>query len=89
MSNVHYNQFAKTIANVYDESKKAGVMCLENKTAVWEGNYLNVNGKSLSNFGTCGYLGLETDHRLIEKSIEFTYKYGTQFSASRTFIISD
>lgn len=88
MSNVHYTKLLNTISNVYDAGKAAGVICLENRIDRWNGQQMNINQQELINFGTCGYLGLETDHRLTERSMEYTDKFGTQFSVSRSFLIS-
>ena len=84
----HYTKLLNTISNVYDTGKAAKVICLENRTTHWNGQQININQKELINFGTCGYLGLETDHRLIERSMKYTEKFGTQFSVSRSFLIS-
>ena len=88
MSNVHYTKLLNTISNAYDAGKIAEVICLENRTPNWNGQQMNINQKELINFGTCGYLGLETDRRLIDRSMEYTNKFGTQFSVSRSFLIS-
>ncbi len=88
MSNIHYTKLLNTISNVYDAGKTAEVICLENRTENWNGQELNINQKELINFGTCGYLGLETDRRLIDRAMEYTDKFGTQFSVSRSFLIS-
>jgi len=88
MSNNHFNQFLNTVSTVYDTSKEAGVTCLENRTDNWTGQQMKINNKELINFGTCGYLGLETDRRLIDRAIAYTDKFGTQFSVSRNFLIS-
>jgi len=89
MSNIHYTKLLKSISDVYDSGKKAKVICLENTTKTWNGQQLQIDDKEMVNFGTCGYLGLETDRRLIERSMEYTNKFGTQFSVSRSFLISD
>lgn len=88
MSNIHYTKLLNTISDVYDAGKIAEVICLENRTENWNGQQLNINEKELINFGTCSYLGLETDRRLIDRSMEYTNKFGTHFSVSRSFLIS-
>lgn len=50
------------------------------------GNLLSVNGREHINFGSCSYLGLEYDQRMINGSKETIDKYGTQFSASRAYV---
>lgn len=49
------------------------------------GRTITLDGRELTNFGSCSYLGLEHHPALIEGAIEATRKYGTQFSSSRTY----
>lgn len=50
-----------------------------------DGRIIDINGKHTINFGSCSYLGLETDHRLKEAAINAVDRYGTQFSSSRVY----
>ena len=51
-----------------------------------EDNLICVNGKSLVNFASCSYLGLEFHPKMKEGSIRAVQKFGTQFSASRAYL---
>lgn len=51
-----------------------------------DGQSVTIKGKSLINFGSCSYLGLETHPILKEGVIDAVTKYGTQFSSSRTYL---
>lgn len=51
-----------------------------------DGQEITIKGKSLVNFGSCSYLGLETHPALKEGVIDAVTKYGTQFSSSRTYL---
>lgn len=51
-----------------------------------DGQAITIKGKSLVNFGSCSYLGLETHPALKEGVIDAVTKYGTQFSSSRTYL---
>lgn len=51
-----------------------------------EGNMLNLRNKQTINFGSCSYLGLEFDQRLLEGSISGATRYGSQFSISRAYM---
>ena len=51
-----------------------------------DGRLLEIEGRSLLQFCSCSYLGLELDARLIEGAVEATRRFGTQFSMSRTFV---
>ncbi len=87
MSNIHYTQLLNSISDVYDSGKKAKVVCLE--TDSWNGPFFQIDGLEMANFGSCGYMALEKDPRLISRSIEYTKKYGTQWGVSRTFLIAN
>lgn len=50
------------------------------------GSNIRLDGADLVNFGSCSYLGLETDLRLKEGAIRAVEKYGTQLSCSRAYI---
>lgn len=46
---------------------------------------LIIEGKRCVWFGSCGYLGLEHDPRVIQGAVEAAQRYGTQFSSSRGY----
>lgn len=50
------------------------------------GREVTVDGRSLLSFGSCSYLGLEQDPRLIDAAREGALRYGTQFSSSRGYL---
>lgn len=50
------------------------------------GRTMTVDNKRAVNFGSCSYLGLETDERLKKGTIDAVNKYGTQLSSSRTYV---
>ncbi|MES2568096.1 MAG: aminotransferase class I/II-fold pyridoxal phosphate-dependent enzyme [Bacteroidota bacterium] len=88
MAKISHPNFVDTINDVLLEAKKREVILLESTNKKWVGNSLTINNKDLVNFGTCGYLGLETHPKIIAKSIEYAQKFGTQFSISRSYVIS-
>lgn len=51
-----------------------------------DGRTIAIDGRELVNFGSCSYLGLETDERLKEAAVEATRRWGTQFSTSRSYV---
>jgi 7-keto-8-aminopelargonate synthetase-like enzyme len=51
-----------------------------------DGRTLRFDGRSVLNFGSCGYLGLEFDPRLRAGVCEAVRRYGTQFSSSRIYV---
>ncbi len=88
MAKIQHNSFQDTINELLTEAEKRGVIQLTFEGESWNGTDMIVNGQNMLNFGTCGYLGLENHPYLIEKSIDYTRKYGTQFSVSRTYLAS-
>jgi 7-keto-8-aminopelargonate synthetase-like enzyme len=51
-----------------------------------EGRFIHIDGQKLVNFGSCSYLGLETDARLVAEAHRAMLDYGTQFSTSRAYV---
>ena len=52
-------------------------MHINSEEKSFNGEKFTIQGKELINFGTCGYLGLETHPELIANSIVLTKKFGT------------
>ncbi len=88
MAKISHPNFVDTINDILIEAKKKEVILLESQNKTWTGDLLNINQKDLINFGTCGYLGLENHPRIVERTIEYTKNFGTQFSISRSYVIS-
>lgn len=53
-----------------------------------DGRHVRIRGRDLLNFGSCSYLGLDLDPRLIEGAIEAVRAHGIQTCSSRVFISS-
>jgi 7-keto-8-aminopelargonate synthetase-like enzyme len=54
-----------------------------------EGAWLTVNGRRVLNFGSCAYLGLNTDERLKSAAIEAIERFGPVFSSSTAYTSVD
>jgi 7-keto-8-aminopelargonate synthetase-like enzyme/predicted N-acyltransferase len=89
MAKIVHNSIHDTINDLLVEAENRGVIQLKFNSESWEGDSMQVGSQLMRNFGTCGYLGLENHPSLIEKSIDFTRRYGTQFSVSRTYLASN
>jgi 7-keto-8-aminopelargonate synthetase-like enzyme len=51
-----------------------------------DGRTVRLDGRTLVNFGSCSYLGLELDPRMRQGVVDAVMRYGTQFSASRGYL---
>lgn len=51
-----------------------------------DGRTLGFDGRSLLNFASCSYLGLELDPRMRAGVCDAVMRYGTQFSSSRSYV---
>ena len=52
----------------------------------FDGRCITLDGQRVVNFGSCSYLGLETDARLKTAACEAILRYGVQFSTSRAYV---
>jgi 7-keto-8-aminopelargonate synthetase-like enzyme len=50
------------------------------------GRLITLNGRRQVNFGSCSYLGLETDLRLKTAACDAVARYGVQFASSRAYV---
>ena len=51
-----------------------------------DGRTITLGARQLVNFGSCSYLGLETDPRLKAAACAAIQRYGVQFSSSRAYV---
>lgn len=78
--------FLDTVDQIVSDGVKRGILHLNNEDERLNGNKLKLKGKEVVNFGSCSYLGLEFDERLIEGGCNAIRNYGTQFSESRAYV---
>jgi 7-keto-8-aminopelargonate synthetase-like enzyme len=50
------------------------------------GRLVTLRGRRQINFGSCSYVGLETDRRLKEAACDAVARYGVQFASSRAYV---
>ena len=67
-------------------ARELGLGLLDAEDERLDGRTLTIGGRTLRNFSSCSYLGLELDPRLIEGAVDATRRFGTQFSMSRAFV---
>ena len=50
------------------------------------GRFVTLHNRRQVNFGSCSYVGLETDLRLKAAAIDAVSRYGVQFASSRAYV---
>ncbi|MAG31061.1 MAG: hypothetical protein CL908_09255 [Deltaproteobacteria bacterium] len=70
------------------EAMVAGVAGCRAEDVRSNGRHVRIRGRDLLNFGSCSYLGLELDPRLIEGSIHALRAHGIETSSSRGYLSS-
>lgn len=80
------SEFLATIHEVFTTGRQNGAMFQDAEDRPADGKHIILDGEELLTFGSCCYLGLETDPRLKEGVIRAVERYGTQFSTSRGYV---
>src|SRR5829696_2798160 len=75
----------RTLDEALREPVRLGLLMRTVDDEPLDGRVVSFDGRRVINFGSCSYLGLETDERLREGVYAATARYGTQFSSSRTY----
>ena len=73
------------IDEVFSAGVRRGLLHNDVEDDVLDGRLITVSEQRLVNFGSCSYLGLETDPRMKAAVREAVDRFGTQFSSSRTY----
>jgi 7-keto-8-aminopelargonate synthetase-like enzyme len=74
------NKFINTIDECISNGVKNGIFQVSVEDDILNGREVTINGRKVVSFGSCSYLGLETDDRLKHGAIDATLRYGTQYS---------
>ena len=83
-----HNQMLEILDEVCSSGRKLGIVFQTIENTELDGKHIKVDGKRMINFGSCSYLGLEMDQRLIAGTISAVTRYGTNFSSSRAYLSS-
>src|SRR5688572_23501395 len=75
-----------TIETAVESLKAQGLVHGVIEDAELDGRLVAVQGRRLVNFGSCSYLGLETDRRIKRAACEAMSRYGVVFSSSRAYL---
>jgi 7-keto-8-aminopelargonate synthetase-like enzyme len=73
------------VDEVISDGVRRGLLHNDAEDDVLDGRHITIQGRRLVNFGSCSYLGLETDPRMKAAVVDAVERYGTQFSSSRTY----
>ncbi|MGA9521719.1 MAG: bifunctional aminotransferase class I/II-fold pyridoxal phosphate-dependent enzyme/GNAT family N-acetyltransferase [Myxococcaceae bacterium] len=80
------SEFLDTVYDVLNTGRQNRAMFQYADDLPADGKNIMVDGERLLSFGSCSYLGLETDPRLKEGVIKAVERFGTQFSCSRGYV---
>jgi 7-keto-8-aminopelargonate synthetase-like enzyme len=72
----------------FREAARRGLCHLTAEDEIIEGRFVTVAGRRHINFGSCSYMGLETDARLKLAACDAINRYGVQFASSRAYVSS-
>lgn len=85
MTKSRTNKFIDAVDECVTNGVNNGIFHVSVEDYSLNGRSITIKEKSVVNFGSCSYLGLEVDERLKQGAIDATLRYGTQYSASRAF----
>lgn len=88
MARIKHNDSFTTYKDILDRARNEQVLHLQDDSEVFSGRSYEVNGRSLLNFGYCGYLGLEMHEALKNGATEYIQKHGLQYGVSRVYMTS-
>lgn len=78
---------AAKVVERFSWGKDAGILLAETTGHGFPaGRAMEINGKLLTSYASCSYLGLDQDPRLREAAKDAIDRYGTYFSSSRTYL---
>ena len=66
--------------------KTRGLGHLVSEDTEMDGRHVTLAGRRHVNFGSCSYVGLETDDRLKDGACDAIQKFGVQFASSRAYV---
>jgi len=76
-------EFSEVINKIFTQCRADGLIQLPIENEIYDGKNVILKGKPYTFWGNCSYMGLETEQRLKDASIDAIQRFGTQFSSSR------
>lgn len=86
MNHIEISDRLRTVEEMFRLMGSRGLVHRTAEDERADGRTITLDGVRCINFGSCSYLGLETDARLREASCEAVQRYGTQFASSRAYV---
>jgi len=77
---------AQLIDRAFQGAIARGLAHLTADDELMTGRFVTLNGRRHVNFGSCSYVGLETDLRLKDAACAAVARYGVQFASSRAYV---
>jgi len=85
ITRTRHEQILDTIDEVTNISANLGIAQLEVEDLDLNGRTIQVKGREVVNFGSCSYLGLEKNPKIIAGVVDAVTRFGSQFSSSRAY----
>jgi 7-keto-8-aminopelargonate synthetase-like enzyme len=82
------SSFRDAVFQVHTQGRERGHYFLTSQDKQFTDRNIHINGHRLLSFGSCSYLGLEFDKRLIDGASDAYQRYGAQTSFSRGYLSS-
>lgn len=83
-----HEQILSLLDEVSVSGKNLGIILQTVEDAQLDGRHVTLNSRKLKNFGSCSYLGLDLDQRLMGGAVDAISRFGVQFSSSRSYLSS-
>lgn len=80
------SSFRDAVFEVHEHGRNRGHYFLDAAGESFHGRTMEIAGRRLLSFGSCSYLGLEFDDRLVNGGAEGYRRYGSQTSYSRGYL---
>jgi 7-keto-8-aminopelargonate synthetase-like enzyme len=78
----------RLVEETFREATRRGLCHLTAEDELIDGRFVTVAGQRHVNFGSCSYVGLETDARLKLAACDAVNRFGVQFASSRAYVSS-
>ena len=84
-----HERILKVFERYVASARDAGLVRMRVEDDVLEGDAITIDGRRLTNFGSCAYNGLNTDPRLKRGAIEAIERFGPVYSSSVAYTSVD